>query len=250
MFSPPKTLRVISSFFYILLSVYISIEPGWTFNGVNDPASNSHINKARHELEKGGYASAVKTLTEAIKTSPDLAEAYFLRAKAFDILGQPMRALKDVTKYIELKPRDPKGYELKGDVNNFNLDHSEAIDSYNNALRLDSRSSGARIGRGLAYAAMEKYDLAIKDYEEVLKNNRLQHEALLNLGVALALSGRPDEALKKLTDALSLERDLDWRSRLNKMIDEISQSQARQPTKKMNVSPFNQAPKSILQKPW
>lgn len=236
--------------FLALLAFHMTNSAAWATVDTKLSGSDSNLSKGRQEFEKGSYAAAIKTLSDSIKVNPAMAEAYFLRAKSLDMLGQPIRALKDVSKYIELKPNDPKGHILKGDINNFNLDHREAIECYSNALRLDSRSMNARIGRGLAYAALERYDLAIKDYEDVLKENRLHHEALANLGVALALSGHPDEALKKLTEALALERDLDWRARLNKMIDEISQSQAKADTKKVNKSPFSQTPNRLLDKPW
>lgn len=250
MISVCKNSSILKSIVCLWLAFCLFSTVGWAFNDANQAISNEKMSKARQEFEKGQYAAAVKNLTEIIKANPDLAEAYYLRAKSLDMLGQPMRALKDVAKYIELKPQDPKGYILRGDVNNFNLDHREAIDSYNHALRLDSRSISARIGRGLAYAALERYDLAIKDYEDVLKENRFHHEALVNLGVALALSGKSEEALKKLTEALALERDLDWRSRLNKMIDEISQSQAREDPSKTKKSPFNSHPNQLQEKPW
>lgn len=246
----PTALYGLITILLVLLSIHLTNSTGWTTVDANLQNGDSLLNKGRHEFEKGSYATAVKTLTDSIKANPGIAEAYFIRAKSLDMLGQPIRALKDLSKYIELKPQDPKGHILKGDVNNFNMDHREAIECYSHALRLDSRSLNARLGRGLAYAALERYDLAIKDYEDVLKENRLHHEALTNLGVALALSGKPDDALKKLTEALALERDLEWRSRLNKMIDEIAQSQAKENIKKMNRSPFSQTPKPLLEKPW
>lgn len=221
---------------------------GWSTSLVNQKNPDQNLNKGRTEVEKGQYAAAVKTLTETIKLSPGLADAYYLRAKSLDLMGQPMRALKDIGKYIELKPQDPKGYILRGDINNFNLDHREAIESYSLALRFDSRSTNARIGRGLAYTALEKYDLAIKEYQDVIKENRLNLEALGNLGVALALSGRNEEALQKLTEALALERDLEWRSRLKKLIDEISQ--ARSNPSRHHKSPFGKGPTKSPEKPW
>lgn len=246
----PTALSRLITILLVMLSLHLTNSSGWTTVDANFQNSDSNLSKGRQEFEKGSYAAAIKTLTDSIKANPGMAEAYFFRAKSLDMLGQPMRALKDLAKYIELKPQDPKGHILKGDVNNFNMDHREAIECYSHALRLDSRSVNARLGRGLAYAALERYDLAIKDYEDVLKENSLHHEALTNLGVALALSGKPDDALKKLTEALALERDLEWRSRLNKMIDEIAQSQAKENIKKMNRSPFSQTPKPLLEKPW
>lgn len=232
----------------------LSCPPFWLYNSTsfaNQPAhqnSQNYLAKGRTEFDKGQYSLTVKHLSEALKLDPNLAEAYFHRARALDLLGQPMRALKDVEKYIELSPRDPNGYILRGDINNFNLDHTDAIDSYNQALRIDPRSIDARIGRGLAYTALEKYDLAIKDYEDIIRKNPYNQDALTNLGIALALSGRKKEAIEKLTEALALERNLDWRSRLNKMIDDLSQ--ATTDTLKKQKTPFNNNQNNFLNKPW
>ncbi len=244
----PVTFVLMMFFLHNSCSCAWSISPFNNSVSTNQSIPDQGLNRARSELEKRQYAAAVKSLTDTIKLRPDLAEAYYLRARSLDMMGQPMRALKDINKYIELKPQDPKGYVLKGDINNFNLDHREALENYSLALKLDSRMVNARVGRGLAYAALEKYDLAIKDYEEVIKENKHHHEALSNLGMALALSGRTEEAIQKLSDALALERDLDWRSRLKKLIDEISQ--ALPGSYQQNKWPSGKAPNQIREKPW
>lgn len=239
-----------TTFLLVVCLSMMAFSQSWAAKAVNQFNSQENLNRAKLEVEKRSYAAAVKTLSDILKSNPDLAEAYYLRAKSLDMMGQPMRALKDIGRYIELKPHDSKGYILKGDVNNFNMDHREAIDSYSHALRVDPGSVNALVGRGLAYAALEKYDLAIKDYEEAIKGNRLNLEALTNLGMALALSGKTEEAVQRLTEALALERDLEWRARLNRLIDEISQSLARPSTTKPARSPFRQAPSRLLEKPW
>lgn len=244
----PVTLFLMIFFLHSSYSCAWSISPVTNSVSTNQSIPDQGLNKARSELEKRQYAAAVKSLSDTIRLRPDLAEAYYLRARSLDLMGQPIRALKDINRYIELKPQDPKGYALKGDINNFNLDHREALENYSSALRLDSRMVNARIGRGLAYAALEKYDLAIKDYEDVIKDNKYNHEALSNLGMALALSGKTEEAIQKLTEALALERDLDWRSRIKKLIEEISQVLPE--SSQQNKWPVGKAPNQIREKPW
>ena len=128
----------------------------------------SLISRAKGFIEKNEFPVAIRYLTEAVKQSPRSVEAYLLRGEAFDKMGFPMKALQDLNRYVELRPHDPQGFIQRADTNNFNLDHKAAIEDYNRALRLVPNSRSAILGRGMAYVGLERYDLAIQDYESVL----------------------------------------------------------------------------------
>ncbi|MGC8604847.1 MAG: tetratricopeptide repeat protein [Desulfomonilaceae bacterium] len=182
----------------------------------------SLISKAKTFIEKNDYPIAIRYLSEALKHSPKPIEAYLIRGEAFDKMGFPMKALVDLNKYIELRPRDPEGFVRRADTNNFNLDYKAAIEDYNRALRLAPNSRSALLGRGMAYAGLEHYDLAIQDYESVLSRYPKDHEAWLNLGVVYSLAGRKDKALESLKKALDFERNPERRSKISHMIEQFS----------------------------
>ena len=184
----------------------------------------SLISKARLLNEKNNFPVAVKYLNEALKRSPKSVEAYLLRGEALDRMGLPMKALQDLTKYIELRPNDLEGYIKRGDINNFNHDPKAAIDDYNKALHFVPDSRSALLGRGMAYASLERYDLAILDYESLLNKYPWDHEAWANLGIVYAQTGKKDQALQSFEKALKVEQNSEWRTKISRMMDELSVS--------------------------
>jgi tetratricopeptide (TPR) repeat protein len=115
-----------------------------------------------------------------------------------------------------LRPSSPEGYIRRGDARNFNLDHQSALEDYSTAVKLAPSSLVAHLGRGLAYTGLEKYDLAIKEYQWVLKSEPNNHEALGNIGIACMLAGRRLEAVTYFEKALTVEKDPQWRTRMDK----------------------------------
>ncbi len=182
----------------------------------------SLISRAKALIEKNEFQVAIRYLTEAIKQSPRPVEAYLLRGQAFDKVGFPMKALQDLNRYVELRPHDLQGFIQRADTNNFNLDHKAAIEDYDRALRLVPNSRSAILGRGMAYVGLERYDLAIQDYESVLRSYPNDHEAWANLGIAYSLSGRKGKAAESFKKAIELEKNPEWRNKLNHMLEQLS----------------------------
>jgi len=178
--------------------------------------------RGKLQFDKRQYATAVKSLTAAIRKDPRLSAAYMLRGQAHDLLGFPELAVKDLTRYIELKPSDANGYIVRGDINNFNSDHEAALQDYDAAARLAPSSVEAHLGRGLANAGLERYGEAIKDYQWVLRLEPKNREALGNMGVACMRANRTLEAVSYLERAANLETDPKWKEQLREWIDKLA----------------------------
>ena len=71
--------------------------------------------------------------------------------------------------------------------------------------------------------AQEKYSEAIKDYQFILRTNPENTEALGNLGIACMLAGRPMEAMIYFEKTLALEKDPEWRMRIEKLTEKLLQ---------------------------
>ena len=136
-------------------------------------------------------------------------------------MGLPQKAIQDFTKYIELKPRDPAGYIGRADARNFNQEHAAALEDYHFAVKLAPSSPAPYLGRGLAYVGLQKYGEAIKEYQWALKLDPNNTEALGNMGVACMLAGRNLEAMSYFERALNLERDPQWRARIEKWTSQL-----------------------------
>ncbi len=184
-------------------------------------SADHYVERGKKLISKGLYAGAVRSLSLALKKRPGSAEIYLLRGIAYDRMGLAERAIQDLSFYIQKKPSDPSGYIRRADAKNFNSMHREAIDDYNIAIRLAPSSVSAYLGRGLAHAGMEKYEDAIKDYYWVLRLDPKNREALGNMGIACMLANKPLQAVAYFEQALAVERDPEWRRRINEWMEKI-----------------------------
>jgi serine/threonine protein kinase len=60
--------------------------------------------------------------------------------------------------------------------------YRQAVDAYNDAIRINPRNAIALVGRGIAYENLGQSDNALKDYDEALRNERTSVSALLGRG--------------------------------------------------------------------
>lgn len=214
-----------------------------------EPKPTRHfIEESSKLIENRNYARAIAILSAVIRKGDNSPQAYKLRGKAFDRVGNPLRAVKDFSRYIELNPSDPEGYILRGDARTFNHDYEQALEDFNKALKLSPSSAEAYLGRGLARAGMSRYQEAIKDYQWVLTKNPRNPEALLNMGRACMLSGRPIEAMNYLERALETETNLKWRQTIQGWMDELLKDQ--RVSKQQSRGPAGRPTESQPRKLW
>ena len=83
----------------------------------------------------------------------------------------------------------------------------EAIEHYNEALRLRPNYATARTNLGAALAKQGKSADAISNYTQVLKTKPDLPEAHVDLGAALASQGKVDDAIAQYNEALRLKPD-------------------------------------------
>jgi tetratricopeptide (TPR) repeat protein len=177
-----------------------------------------YVHEGKQLLLKGRYSAAIRRFTSAIKRDSRYADAYKFRGWSYDRIGAPIRAKRDLARYIELRPSDPKGYLIRADYHNFENNYKAALEDYDKALSLAGDWLNARIGRGLALVGLGRYSEAIREYEWVLKKKPNNAEVLANLGVAAMRSGRPLTAIKSFEKALKYEKDPKWKRHMEKWI--------------------------------
>jgi Tfp pilus assembly protein PilF len=82
----------------------------------------------------------------------------------------------------------------------------QAIDELTMLLELDPKNEEARLLRAVAYQGLEEYDLAIEDYETVLKEDPSSAKGHYNLGMIYSFRvGRPEKALFHFDQFLTSE---------------------------------------------
>jgi tetratricopeptide (TPR) repeat protein len=89
-----------------------------------------------------------------------------------------------------------------------NGEYDEAIESFSQALELDTENTDAYMGSGKAHFAKKEYQGAIKDFETVISIRPRDVDAYYGLGVAYAAIDNYDGAIENLTKAIRYDPTL------------------------------------------
>ena len=116
---------------------------------------------------------------------------------------------------------------------NAHLDREEydlAIADYDEVLKHDPAYAIGWYDRGTAFRLKKDYDKAIADYSRAVALNRRYEDAFVNRGVAYAAKGEPDRAIADYTTALLLDGSdvAAYRARGDAYVDKSDLALARQ----------------------
>ena len=83
-------------------------------------------------------------------------------------------------------------------------DHENAIEAYDEAIRLNPQSAKAYNNRGIAYGELSQYERAIEDFDEAIRLNPQEPGAYFNRGIAYRLLGQQELADRDFAKAKEL----------------------------------------------
>lgn len=190
------------------------------------------------------YDKAIADYTQAIRLEPQHAPAYKNRAYARNEKGEYADAIIDFDEALRLDPEDPLQYGRRGIAWSKKGDAKKALADFNEAIRLAPKEASFRCHRGVYWSSEHKYDKSLADFNEAIRldlkcgyafNNRAWlratcpdahfrdgeqavHDALIacdltdwkndsyidTLSVALAETGRFDQAISRLQQAVDI----------------------------------------------
>ncbi len=153
------------------------------------------------------WCANVAQLTETIRLTPNDPKPYRDRAFVYSLLHDPDRAIADYSVAIELDPGNCEYWMERAGLYREKGDPKRAIADYSKALEIDPACyvmNGGYIHnvRGLAYAELGKYDLAITDYDEAIRINPKYAWAYYNRGLAYEAQGNLDKAIADYDNAI------------------------------------------------
>src|SRR5262249_14697309 len=96
-----------------------------------------------------------------VQAKPNAVQGYVFRAVAATNLGRRDQADQDVSKAIEVAPKNPIGYIQMGNLRLGDKRYPDAEKSFQKALELDSNSVNAMNGLMRTYLAQKEPDKAI-----------------------------------------------------------------------------------------
>ncbi|MEH1796554.1 MULTISPECIES: tetratricopeptide repeat protein [unclassified Nostoc] len=126
------------------------------------------------------------------------------QANALFNQGDLTGAEENLRKFIKKFPDDAFGHFQLGNVLFRQKKPDEAISSYQEAIRLQSKYALAYNAIGMVYASQSRWEEAMTEYKKALEINPNYGEALTNFALVLWQTNKKDEALSSLEKALNI----------------------------------------------
>lgn len=160
-------------------------------------------------LERAGdHLAAIKEFTDAILDSPDSLEAYKWRASLYLDMSSFDFASKDLTKAIEITPKDPALFASRARANLELGKVAEALDDYTQAIALSDRPhAGLYEARGLVYSRIGESDKAIADFSKSIECDPQKSTAYVDRGLEYLVAKKYTGALDDFSKAIELGED-------------------------------------------
>ena len=157
---------------------------------------------------KDEYGKAVEVYRYVLEMEPDHAEAHAGMGDALFRLQRYREAIDSMQRALALQPEQPSAptlHYLTGEAWQA-LDRPEqALQHYENALRLDSQLDEAANRVAELLFAQKRYEEALEVYRPLADRNPDDAATHSNIGSVLFMLGRAEEALQKFEQALSLD---------------------------------------------
>lgn len=202
----------------------------------------------------GKRNEAVDDLDRAVKYDINFVEAYVLRGKTCNDIGEYKRAGDNLKVASNLFPNNfdiwfhlgianqnldndaqaieyfNKAIKLKADNLQCYTERSkcymkldkfdEALADANKAISMDSKSSEAYLCRGVVHRLLEDYELAIRDYTSAVTYNPSNAIAYYNRGIAYSQMDEHQKAIQDYSKAIELSPE-DHQAYLNRGIEKL-----------------------------
>jgi len=180
------------------------------------------IKKARLEIEKRTYDTAIQDCNKAIELDSTYIDAYYYIGITNNEKKEYNSAIEYFKKAINLNPNHAKSWNHMG-FSYEKLDiFDKAIDSYRKAAGLDSTYTLAHYNLANAYKHEKNYDNAIESYKKAIELDPNYASAWLFMGYAYLDKNDYHSALQNLEKAIDINQDLG--KGINVIIDDIKKS--------------------------
>ena len=161
---------------------------------------------------KKDYEKAVELYRRALEMEPGLAAAYAGMGDGLYRLKRYEDAIKSMQQALALKPDLPSApalYYLTGEALLTLEKPEQAAQHYENALQVKPEFDEAANRLAEVRFAQKRYQEALELYQGLAAKNPDDASTHSNMGAVLFLLGRPEQALQKFEQALSLDPTLE-----------------------------------------
>lgn len=133
-----------------------------------------------NEFKNGNYQEAIKYFDEAIEKDSENYILYSNRSAAYLSFGKGKEAYEDAEKCVSLEPTWAKGYGRKGAALHMLKNYDEAIDCFNEGLKLESDNSYLQSGLELVKnekdMTMNQPNFSMDMMQQMMQNPKIQEK--------------------------------------------------------------------------
>ncbi|MDB5287899.1 MAG: hypothetical protein JWR05_2848 [Mucilaginibacter sp.] len=184
------------------------------FNQTNkENLSTLFDNRGINERRLKNYKKAIEDHTQAISYNSKNGDAYWHRATAYNYNGDYQLAIDDYSTamFYNFDPEDLATlYDNRGNNKRQLKQYREAVNDYNNAIKLNPKKGKFYWDRGLAYQYNGDYQLAIDDFNAAIPyyQDAKADLAILfnNLAINKMALHQPQKALDDIIKAIELNQ--------------------------------------------
>ncbi|PWT90626.1 MAG: hypothetical protein C5B56_05125 [Proteobacteria bacterium] len=161
---------------------------------------------------RGDPGSAIHYYSQAIETGqlppPQLAIVLNGRGVAYDLIGDPDKAIADFDAAIRLQPSYAEAHTNRGLARVKKSEYDKAIEDFTWAIQFDQRMAFLNYSnRGGAYASKRQFDEALKDYDEAIGLNPEYVGAYYGKAKVYEALGDADRAIKEYDAAIRVDQN-------------------------------------------
>ncbi|MHA1508196.1 MAG: tetratricopeptide repeat protein [Promethearchaeota archaeon] len=166
------------------------------------------IDKAKLEIEKNSYDTAIQDCNKAIELDSTHIDAYYYIGIANNEKKEYNTAIDYFKKSIDLNPNHAKAWNHMGFSHEKLGQFEKAIDSYKIAVGFDSTYTLAHYNLANGYKHEKQYDLAIEFYKKTTEIEPNYALAWIFMGYAYLDKNDYHSALQNLEKAIEINPDL------------------------------------------
>jgi tetratricopeptide (TPR) repeat protein len=158
-------------------------------------------------IKKDPGKSAMEYLDEMIRKNPKSPELMIQRANLHQVMNNGTKALEDLNKALAIAP---KSNVVKMQYANYCLrtgKYQDAIAQADEILKNNNDFINAYVLKGNAYFNLSDFTRAIKEFNKILENDKDNKEAHYNIGVSYLRLNNKEEACRYLREAKRLNME-------------------------------------------
>ncbi|MEN9449267.1 MAG: hypothetical protein RJA25_2557 [Bacteroidota bacterium] len=139
---------------------------------------------AKQQVAQEAYYAAISTLDSYLSYNKNDTSALYWKAHCFYKLKNFIAAEDNYRTLLKISPRNFAGNVDMANMYILQKKYKDALPYYNTALSINGIDASIVNSRGMCYYYNEKFELAIKDFKQVIKLDPTNYKAYNNLGSA------------------------------------------------------------------